>query len=204
MFIWVDLDSREISSTTMLPMCSDIFIRSTIYLLGVLGETDGVIYISTLCQYLDTDCDQVYRDEQGGCKICVHPSKGCYTRYSYWNLSDNLKGWHFLTGKNENLSTKSNQLRFFKTSCPRNCASTFVFLNCKDMSLESSFSGPQRITLVSCRSFSVATSLNNEAMPLPTKEKVILVQRVVPMVPQRSIQSICIYTSRCTLRRSHG
>merc|ERR1711971_828033 len=27
------------------------------------------------------------------------------------------------------------------------------------------------ITLVSCRSFSVATSLNNEAMPLPTKEK---------------------------------
>merc|ERR1719193_1820787 len=32
--------------------------------------------------------------------------------------------------------------------------------------------GPQRITLVSCRSFSVATNLNNEAMPLPTKEKV--------------------------------
>merc|ERR1711997_1340818 len=32
--------------------------------------------------------------------------------------------------------------------------------------------GPQRITLISCRSFSVATSLNNEAMPLPTKEKV--------------------------------
>ena len=93
MFIWVDLDSREFSFT-MLPMCSDIFIRSTIYLLGVLGETDGVIYISTLCQYLDTDCDQVYRDEQGGCKICVHPSQGCYTRYSYWHLSDHLKSWH--------------------------------------------------------------------------------------------------------------
>ena len=75
----VVLDSREFSST-MLPMCSDIFIRSTIYLLGVWRNRRSYIYISTLCQYLDTDCDQVYRDEQGGRKIHVYPSQGCSTR----------------------------------------------------------------------------------------------------------------------------
>ena len=51
LFIRVDLDSREFSST-MLPMCSDIFIRSTIYLLGVWRNRRSSIYISTLCQYL--------------------------------------------------------------------------------------------------------------------------------------------------------
>ena len=79
LFIRVDLDSREFSST-MLPMCSDIFIRSTIYLLGVWRNRRSYIYISTLCQYLDTDCDQVYRDEQGGWTIRVYPAQGCCTR----------------------------------------------------------------------------------------------------------------------------
>ena len=77
-------------------MCSDIFIRSTIYLLGVWRNRWSYIYISTLCQYLDTDCDQVYRDEQGGGKIYVHPSKGCCTRYCYSNSPDNLKSQNFV------------------------------------------------------------------------------------------------------------
>merc|ERR1712013_681086 len=32
--------------------------------------------------------------------------------------------------------------------------------------------GPQRISVVSCRNFSISPSFNNEAMPLPSKDKV--------------------------------
>jgi len=96
----------------MLPMCSDIFIRSTIYLLGVWRNRRSYIYISTLCQYL-----------------------------------------YILT------VTKFTEMN--------RVVGRSVCTLLRDAAL-----GPQRITLVSCRSFSVATSLKNEAMPLPSKEKV--------------------------------
>ena len=44
------------SSSSMLPMCSNIFISSTAYILDI-WRMKSSIYISTLCQYLETDCD---------------------------------------------------------------------------------------------------------------------------------------------------
>ena len=58
--------------------------------------------------------------------------------------------------------------------------------------LSFSLPGPQRITLVSCRSFSSTTYLKNEAMPLPSKDKVILF-REIPMMILRTISNICIF-----------
>ena len=58
--------------------------------------------------------------------------------------------------------------------------------------LSFSLPGPQRITLVSCRSFSSTTYLKNEAMPLPSKDKVFLFREIAMMI-LRTISNICIF-----------
>ena len=92
----VVLDSREFSSI-MLPMCSDIFIRSTIYLLGVWRNRRSYIYISTLCQYLNiltvtkfTEMNRVV-----GRSVCTLLRDAALGR----NLPYNLKSWPLSTEK---------------------------------------------------------------------------------------------------------
>ena len=144
-------------------MCSDIFIRPTIYLLGVWRNRRSYIYISTLCQYISI--------------LTV-------TKFAEMNRVVGRSVFTLLTqGRNSSLALESTNPQVVSSYIRR-------------------FSGPQRITLVSCRSFSVASSLSNEAMPLPSKDKVIL-GKLFLMI-SRSIQSICNFTNRFTRRRSHG
>ena len=90
LFIRVDLDSREFSST-MLPMCSDIFIRSTIYLLGVWRNRRSYIYIFLPCANISiltvtkfTEMNRVV-----GRSVCTLLRDAALGR----NLPDNLKSW---------------------------------------------------------------------------------------------------------------
>ena len=183
-------------------MCSNIFIRSTIYLLGVWRN--GVRYIFLHCANISiltvtkiTDMNRVVgrsvctllRDSALGmsCQCSCQSSTNWYVVMFQRNLRGHARAsYNGVSG------------RFLSFSLP----------------------GPQRITLVSCRSFSSTTYLKNEAMPLPSKDKVILCREIrmmipqtiktsvfskLPMMIQRNMSNNCIYKhNRSIQRRSRG